>query len=266
MGTPAQFGSSQFGLGLFGGTAVVPPDAGLIPIVRILIDQTKGDVFWSSQQLYDAANEVILDFWASGKVQITNIPFVLSSGADIVPYNTSTSSLMIPQFVVLNTTTANSTIFQGYWISDRTKLEQWSRFWRTADQGLPKWFILFDDFNIRVFPSPDQSYTFQLWGVPYPNEISSTQEDLIVNGAGADRMFKLAIAYKVSASLLLYSRPDVSAAYEKLSEEALYYFKKRLRNQSPNNIRRMKPMVSSRQDSTVAMATRGVISIGRKLS
>jgi hypothetical protein len=271
MSSPAQFGNTLFGVGEFGGTNVALPDTGLIPLVRQMIDQTgpAGDVFWSAQALYDAANEVVMDFWAAGNrsgeyVQIANTPFVIGSGADIVAF--STTSIMIPQFIVLNTTTANSTINQVYFISDRTKLEQWNRYWRTNQQTQPRWFILWDNFNIRCFPQADQTYTFTLWGVPWPNEISSTQEDIIVNGVVVDRMFKLAMAYKVASNLLLYTRPDVSQAYVKLSEEGMSWYRRRLRLQGQPKIHRLKPGVSSRQDAMNMGATKGVFSIGRHLS
>ena len=128
------------------------------------------------------------------------------------------------------------------------------------------WFFLWDDFHLRVFPSPDQTYTFTLFGLPWPPEINSSNEDIVVNGVQLDRQFKLAMAYRIAAGLLIYTRPDAAAQYTKMAEECFYYYRKRLRQQNSNNLRRLKPLVSGRMDSIVGGATKGVLKIGRRLS
>jgi len=254
----------------------------LVDTIRLLIDQatgssavnlpdypTPGDIFWPAQQLYDCGNEVLIDMWSAfGRqntpIQLTNTDFVVSSGTDIFPYNAT--AIMIPSYVVLNTTTssgaASQTIDQRYWTSDITKLEQWSNNWRQNIPAQPKWFLTWDAFHLRCFPSPDQTYTFTLFGVPWPTELSTGTEDIT-----ADPVFKLAVAYKAAANVLEYSRPDTADSYLKESEELLNRYRIRLRNQETNNMRRFRPVVAAPggqgTDLTMA-ATKGVIRIGRR--
>lgn len=251
----------------------------LIGLVRLLIDQATGtgtlndypvtgDIFWPSQQLYDATNEVMMDFWPQlarqpVPVQLTNTNFIVTSGTDIFAYNDA--AIMVPSFIVLNTTTSSGaslqTIDQKYWISDVTKLEQYNNNWRNYVPAQPRWFVVFDAFHIRCFPSPDQTYTFTLFGVPWPTELATGTEDIT-----ADAMLKLSIAYKAAANILEATRPDTADSYVKESDELLLRYRIRLRDQQTNNIRRLKPAVGSKNTDTVMSATRGVIKIGRRLS
>jgi hypothetical protein len=251
----------------------------LIGLVRLLIDQATGtgtlndypvagDIFWPSQQLYDAANEVMIDYWAQlgnqqTPIQLTNTTFVVSSGTEIFGF--ASAVIMTPTYVVLNTTSgtgaASYTINQTYWISDVTKFEQFNNNWRSYPAGQPKWFAVFDAFNIRVFPLPDKTYTFTLFGVPWPTELSTGTEDIT-----CDAMLKLSIAYKAAANIMEATRPDVADSYTKESEELLLRYRIRLRDQSTNNIRRLKPNVGDGRSDITQAAIKGVIRIGKRLS
>lgn len=243
----------------------------LVGQVRLLIDQAtgtgtlndypvNGDIFWPSQQLYDATNEVLVDFWPalaqqSTPLAMTSASFAVDTSTDL--YTFSTDTIMIPKYIVLSNTSMN----QEYWITDVTKLEQWSNNWRQNLPAQPKWFVLWDAFHIRCFPIPDQDYTFTLFGVPWPTEISTGTEDI-----SCDALFKLAIAYKAAANILEYTRPDIADSYLSESEELMHEYRTHLRNEQTNNMRRMKPGVGSRGTDIVMAATKGAIKIGRRLS
>lgn len=251
----------------------------LIGLVRLLIDQATGtgtlndypvagDIFWPAQQLYDATNEVMVDYWSMAArqpvpVQLTNTTFTVSSGTDIFGFNAT--SIMVPSYVVLNTATlsgaAAQVINQKYWISDRTKLEQWTNNWRLDIPAQPRWFILWDAFHLRTYPSPDNTYAFTLYGVPWPTELATGTEDIT-----CDSIFKLAIAYKAAANVLEATRPDTADSYVKESDELLQRYRIRLRNEQTNNIHRMKPAVGGRGTDKTIAATKGIIKLGRRLS
>jgi hypothetical protein len=250
----------------------------LIGITRILIDQalsgtstiiddpTAGDIFWPSQQLYDAANETIMDFWATAGRQDVPIALatataglVVGTATDIYAFDSTT--LMIPTFVTLSTSFGSEGVNQKYFISDRTKLEQYARDWRDNQQAQPKWFILWDAFHLRVFPKPDQTYTFTLWGIPWATEIITGTEDIVV-----DQILRLAMAYRTAATLLEATRPEVSDLYNSNAEEMLNRYRIRLRNQQGNNLRRMKPGGNGRYTDNVIAANRGSIKVGNRLS
>lgn len=251
----------------------------LIGLVRLLIDQATstgtlndypvaGDIFWPSQQLYDAANEVMLDFWPMLSrqpvpVQLTNTAFVVSSGTDIFAFDST--KIMVPSYLVLNTATmsgaAAQVINQKYWVSDRSKLEQYDNNWRQWGPAQPKWFIIFDAAHLRVFPSPNATYPFTIYGVPWPTELATGTEDIT-----ADPTLKLSIAYRAAANILEATRPDIADSYQKESDELLHRYKIRLRNEQTNNMHRMKPAVGGRQQDLTMGAMKGVIKLGRRLS
>ena len=254
----------------------------LIGITRILIDQaysgtstiiddpTAGDIFFPSQQLYDAANETIMDFWATAGRQDTPIAIATATTSLVVTtatdvYAFDNVALMIPTYVTLNTMIGSGAggelINQRYFISDRTKLEQYARNWRSNQQEQPKWFVLWDAAHLRVFPTPDKTYSFTLWGVPWGTEIATGTEDIAV-----DQILRLAMAYKTAATILEATRPEVSDLYTVNATELLNRYRIRLRNQQGNNLRRMKPGVGPGMKSDVRAAMKGVIKIGNRLS
>ena len=252
----------------------------LIAIVRLLIDQAtgtsgvslndypvSGDIFWPSQQLYDATNEVMIDYWGglgnqSMPIQLTSSTFAVTTAGFIFPF--ATTVIMQPSYIVLNTTTGSGasaqTINQKYWISDVTKFEQFDNNWRNYSPGQPKWFAVFDAFHIRVFPQADQTYTFEMYGVPWPVELSTGTEDVT-----CDAILKLAIAYKAAANILEATRPDTADSYVKESDELILRYRIRLRNQSSNNIRRLRPGVGNTGSDNNIAANKGVIRIGKRL-
>lgn len=253
-------------------------NATLVGIARILIDQavlgtttiiddpTAGDIFFPSQLIYDAANEAIIDFWANAGRQDVPIslatataPLAVTSSTDIYSYDVT--SIMIPTYITLNTSLGSETINQKYFITDRTKLEQYARDWRNNQQAQPEFFVLWDSFHIRVFPQPDKSYSFTLWGVPWGTEIATGTEDITV-----DQILRLAMAYQTAATILETTRPEVSDLYSANAAELLNRYRIRLRNQQTNNIRRMKPGVGSRYTDNVIGAYKGVIKVGKRLS
>lgn len=254
----------------------------LVGLTRVLIDQafsgtatiiddpTAGDIFFPSQQLYDSCNEAVVDFWATAGVQDVPIslatataPLVVTSSTDI--YTFDTTSIMIPIYITLNTMLGSGAggelINQKYFITDRSKLEQYARDWRNNQQEQPKWFVLWDAFHLRAFPQPDQTYTFTIWGLPWATEIGTGTEDINV-----DQVLRLALAYQSAATILEATRPEVSDLYLRNAAECLNRYRIRLRNQQTNNIRRMKPGGNGRMTDNTMAAYKGVIKIGNRLS
>jgi hypothetical protein len=255
------FGTSTIGGVLFGGPFSLPPDKGLVDIVRQLLDEASGSVFWPNDQVYDACNDVILDLWANTRIQVAEVDLVVTSNVDLYPM----PALMIPQFVVLNTTIGSVVINEKYWITDQAKLEQWSRVWRRNSLQQPKFFVPFGLTQLRVWPKPDITYTFQVWGVPWPTEMNgdnrdAPQEDLLI-----DRQLKLAIAFRAAANLLESTRPDMTDVFNRESDDCIARYKIRLRNRQKHNIHRLRPNTGSGGMNKTIAAYKGVINIGRRL-
>ena len=97
--------------------------ATLISDIQLQLDEVGGPVFWTIEQVYDAANDAQLEVWTNLKDwQQTSTNIVLSSGTRIIPWTNTT--IMIPQFVIYNgvkifpTTKALLSDWQDNWMSE----------------------------------------------------------------------------------------------------------------------------------------------------
>lgn len=191
--------------------------------VKVLIDEVGMGVFWTDAQLYDAANEALVEMAVRGKTQGVTVEVVVDQPLITIP-----STILIPQRLVYNGV--------QYRPTTKARLEQWSKGWRGVAPALPQWFVVWDAEHLRAFPAPDQSYTFQLSGVPLPIEISAANTDI-----GLDPTYKLAVAYRTAANLLEHTLPDVADTYFTVSEEQLNRYKVEQRNYQPHRIGRIRP-------------------------
>ena len=128
----------------------------LLSDIQLQVDESQGPVFWTIEQLYDAANAAQLEVWLNLKDwQRTSYTLNIPANADLVAL--PESAIMVPQFIIYNgvkifpTTTA--------------QLQDWATNWKSQDKTRPNWYVLWDAQHIRLFPNSDANYTFQLWGV-----------------------------------------------------------------------------------------------------
>lgn len=169
----------------------------LVTEVRTLLNEATG-VWWTDAQVYDGLNAAIIEVWGSLKWKVGTSTYNVSVGNDIVAF--SDTDIMIPQFFLYN----NLKQFN----SNQTQLEDWSRRWKNEPPARPKWFVLWDASHFRVFPSPDASYTFTLWGVPWPTEINAGNTDLTL-----DAQARKAIVFRAVAHLLELTQPQLADTY-----------------------------------------------------
>lgn len=225
----------------------------LVSELRILLDEQAGGVFWTDSQVYNALNRAQLDVWAASNWDSIKTTFTVNSTGDIFSFN---SSIMIPQYFVINN--------KEYFPSTMAKLEQYVRSssgvgsWRNTKAAQPFWFIQFDATRFRVYPKPDATYSFDLWGVRYPpSEISATTADIT-----APELVKRAVVYRAAALLMVATRPDLAAAMMEDAEKQIQDWNKRLRNRQGHRIFRLKPLVDPRMDR-FNKAQMGVIKLAR---
>lgn len=196
----------------------------IVTDIRLLLGNSS--LFWSDQHVYDAANEAQLEAYGRGKWAIGTNTLSVNTGDDLVYMHSST---MIPLYVeYLN---------KHYFITTQARLEQFSRSWKGASLGPPKWFVLFDFERLRVWPRPDDQYNMTLWHVPWPTEISASVTDI----TGVDRSYTNAIVNWAGSNLFRFTRPDLSEALRREGDEWYMKFKRTLRNQQSHNIQRMRP-------------------------
>jgi len=192
--------------------------------VQILLNDQ--GVFWPLQRVLDAVNEAQWEVWSRTKWQMTSASLNLTQGVDLVRIPTS---IVIPRFV-------EDTALR-YFNSTQRELEAFHRTWKLDQQAAPMYFILWDAFHLRCYPSPDQSYpNYVVWGLGYPVEI--TTSDQFVSG---DANYAKAIEHLSAAILFDATRPDLAEWQRGKAEEKLMIYKRSLRNQQSHNIRRMRP-------------------------
>lgn len=210
--------------------------------IKIMIDEPGEGVFWTDSQVYDAANEAMLEMWAVGKYQISTATLTATAGADLIDLP---CTLMIPQYFV---GTGGK-----YFMTTHAQTENWLREWKLQARGYPKHLILWDTEHVRPVPSPDQTYTYQMVGLSWPTEINALNQDLI-----APRQLKYAIVLKAASNLVESTLPDLADAWHKEALNAEADHRRITRNSQSHNIGRLRP------GTTFTQAQQGNLKVGMR--
>mgnify|MGYP001594699997 CR=1 FL=1 len=190
--------------------------------VRVVLNDT--GVFWADTQVLEAINFAQLDVASQTKLVLGTVTLSVTAGDDIVEID---STLFIPQRIHNGTLTTYPTTMR--------ELENFNRLWKSTTAGQPEHFVLWDWNHIRLFPRPDQNYTFSIEGLLKPTEVTTTT---VMFGVGK---YNSAIRYYTLAYLLEATRPDLAAWYIQLGDKDVMELNKTLRNQQSHNIRRFRP-------------------------
>src|SRR5262249_15627862 len=116
------------------------------------------------------------------------------------------------------------------------ELEHFLRTWRGAGLDQPSYFSIWDATHLRIFPRPDKTYTYTVWGIGWPTEITDT-----VTALTGPPNYVLAVKHYSVALLLEATRPDLADTYYELAGSQIDLFRRQLRNQQSHNIRRLVP-------------------------
>lgn len=211
------------------------------------IDQTNlnfGQPFWVDQQVYDAINLALEEIWTEVKWTYTTATLTFTAGQDLTAL--PSTSVMIPQYII---TTDNVKMFP----TTHPMLQDWAANWKNEPQAQPRWIVLWDEKHLRAWPTPDQTYTFTLYGVPWPTEITAISAD-----PPMDPLIHHAVVHRAVAFLLEHTQPQLADAnmQEALDNEKRY--QRQVRNQQGDNTLRIRPTVAWTQ------AQFGDIRTGRK--
>lgn len=196
--------------------------------LQVLIDEVSGPVFWGNAQLLDALNIAQEETFTylRGYAQ-TSVNLVISSGADLITWNTAT--IMIPQYVI---DTASNKVF----ITEMARLEDYSPTWFNFPPAAPKFLVKWDATHLRCWPRSDKLYDYTLFGVPWPDEVTGANIDL-----NADPMVRQAVIHRAASRLLEFSQPEISDVYEAQAAEFEKRYFRQLRNAGGANIWRLAP-------------------------
>lgn len=201
--------------------------------VQILLNDS--GVFWPNAQVIDAINEAQLWAMAQCKWKRTQWALSFSPGTDLF---TLPTDVLIPGWIetTLPTNGGVDISHTRAFPTTHRELEHFLRTWRSAGLDAPRYFVIWDSTNLRLFPRPDIAYTYFLWGVQYPTEIVDTSAS-ITGPPG----YILAVQYMAAGLLLEATRPDLADMYYALADEQVMKLKRQLRNQQSHNIRRLRP-------------------------
>lgn len=224
----------------------------LITDVEIQLNQPNGAVgdpgsaWWSQQQIIDAINVSLLDTWGLIRYAYTTSTITTTASQAITGFDSTT--IMIPQYI-LNTG-------QYLWPTTFALLQDWSANYRNNVFATPQWFVQWDAQNLYLWPTPDQTYTFVLYGVPWPPLISGTASDI----AGLDPHLRNVIIHRASAYLLEETQSQLADNFDREATEHERRFWKQVRNMQGHNTFRLAPTRGWTGAQT------GDITLGRRFS
>jgi hypothetical protein len=202
-------------------------------------------VFWPTQNLFDAINEAQWWLFADIRWQRTSATVTLSSNADVfgIPAN-----ILIPEWLEGQDGNFQPTTYKRFYPSTMRELEQFLRTWRGNNTGQPQYFVRWDATHMRVFPRPDGlgpagggNYTFTMWGIGFPGEITNTSQDISGLTTLVNDSYTQAIQNMSAALLFEATRPDLADAFLAVAMENSQLFKRTIRNMQGHNIRRLRP-------------------------
>lgn len=200
----------------------------VISEVREILDES--GVFYVDQQVFDLANLAQMELWADLRHDVVVATATVTANQTFLNIRSGISAnMMIPQRV----TDGNVEWF----VTTHEELEREDRKWRTLTQGKTKWFVVWDAENLRLVPRPDQTYTYEFWGVRYPpTEIASGTLDITDRKA-----IKKALVFRTAALVVFGTRPDLAELWFRDSQEYLQRARKELRSLLSDRIWRVRP-------------------------
>jgi hypothetical protein len=217
----------------------------LISDIQDLLEEATTNTFWTKAQIYDAANWAQIRVWEDTRHDKASETLTVPFNTDLVAIP---DTIMIPLYVVMDG--------KEYFCSTQAKLEEYDRNWRAATPAQPKWFLVWDSLNLRVWPKANATYVFTLFGVRYPpTELAVGTEDIT-----APRLLKQAIVHTAAGMVLSLTRPDLAEGMLSEAAQLENKFKIQLRNRGGHRIDRLRP------GNKFAHAQGGVISIGKHYS
>lgn len=208
---------------------------GIVSTIQLVLNDS--GVFWPETQIIESINEAQLWVTAQTKWKRQSWPISLPTGTDLfsVP-----SDLLIPGWIesavpVINGTSTTTTYKRAF-PTTHVELEKYNRLWRNAEVYAPQYFVIWDASTLRAFPRPDISYTYTLYGVPYPIEITTSTQSL-----EGPHGYQHSVEKYTLALLLEATRPELADFYMEDAENEILQLRKTLRNQQSHNIRRLRP-------------------------
>ena len=213
--------------------------------LRLQLDEGSA-TFFTDNHLYNAANEALIEVWADAKPDLTSSSIVVTVGQDIIslPIN----DVMIPQYIVGPKGEC--------WVSSQADVERYNFDWRQdQSRSQPKFFIPWGHSKVRLYPKPDTTYTYTLWGVAWPTELSAGNQDLM---STTDIYLKQAIMNRAAAILLESTQPNAADLLYQQSDEQILRYRSNMRGMGGYQFQRLRP--AQRSDSSRG----GSIKIGRR--
>ena len=183
------------------------------------------NLFWSQAQLLNALNAAQLsirgeasDSWTMAEVTVVPAVTYTPDGQLLDSTLGVPASIMVPQLLVGPKGEAFTTTLAD--------MERNNKFWRTnVGLGEPVTFVEIGLRQLQPYPSPDQEYEYDLWGLAWPAQITLASLDLEV----LDHNYRHAVLMNAAARLLLPTQPQAAMLASKESTEHLALYRRHLR-------------------------------------
>ena len=178
----------------------------LVEQVLDFVGESAGSVYWPLAHVYDATNAAIVWAWIDCNSSQTVDNLRLVSGATLADLS-NFQNVMIPKKVVGP---------EGdVWVSKQHDMERENQWWRTDSASLPRVLLDVDNYNVRLWPPPDDDYSYDVYGLEWPPEVGTISGDVY-----CDELLKHAIAALAASWLVEDTHPELS---DFLQQEYLQY-------------------------------------------
>jgi hypothetical protein len=189
------------------------------------LGETSGSVFWPAEHLYDSLNAALIELYALGRWQQTSVAVRALPEEEFIGLP---QALMVPRYIQTD---------EGMYLpTTHQRLEQYNREWRLTAAARPEFFVLWDAEHLRPWPVPDVEYEIDIYGTPWPPEISASNTSI----EGLDEDLRKGVIHKAAAQLLEHTMPNAAETHAQISQRHLQAFQRRVRNSNPR-LRKVEP-------------------------
>ncbi len=150
-----------------------------------------GTYFWSTTEVCNAVNAALIAAYidVDEDTAIGTMTLTASSSHTPFPYN----DVMIPKRIV----GAMGEVFPISITDLEAYRADWSVLHGLGEPAPPRWIAAEDFENAILFPVPDQTYVYDVYGVAWPGEISVGSPDITLDRELKEAVISLAIAFLV---------------------------------------------------------------------
>jgi len=199
----------------------------LVGQIMDFIGERSGNVYWPKAHIYDATNAALMWAWIDCCHTQSMDPIKLSTSTTLSDLS-SMRNVMIPKKIL--------GILGDVWVSNQQNMEREDKWWRGDGRDVPRVVVNVSNEKLRPWPQPDKDYSYDVYGVSWPPEVSVINEDVVM-----DEVLKHAVAALAASMLVEDTHPELADALINEYEEHKQQFMVSWRNRGEGAIINLRP-------------------------